>query len=530
METLGGGVAVLDYDRDGWPDLFFAQGGSLSYLPIPGAEYGQLKRNLQGLKLADVTTVANAVATGYSHGCAAGDVDNDGFTDLLICRYGGVTLLMNQGDGTWSPSAIINEVLKRSSPPLNDPQSALTRSPSEPSNFRDKFWNTSAAFVDLDLDGQLDLYIAGYCHAPLSQLLRTCRDEGHYTPCRPSTYPAEPDTLLINTGTGTFENRSAACGIRDENGYGLGVIAADFDRDGLAEIFVGNDTTQNFLWHRDKPTNQPAALEFLELGLISGVAVDGSGRAEACMGIACGDIDGDERLDLFVTNFFDETCTFYQNLGNLQFEDRTQLVGLSNAGRQLMGWGCQFIDADNDGWLDLAILNGHLHDTPQLPQFYRNHEGHFRDRSSAAGDYFQQPRIGRAVATWDYNRDGRMDLVVSHQVEPAGVLRNDSHANHHLTLTLIGTKSARDATGAVITATVKNRKIVRLVSTQGGYLSACTSDVILGLGSQNLIDELEIDWPSGLHQRFHNVSTGRHLVVREGQSELIALSYQDDAK
>lgn len=507
METLGGGVAVIDYDQDGWPDLFFAQGGALSSAPIPSPTRGQLCRNQRGRKLSDVTTSASAIVTAYSHGCAVGDVNNDGFPDLLVCHYGGMSLLINQGDGTWEQPAAV----------------AGAGATSDAADVRSRPWNTSAAFLDLNADGALDIYIAGYCHAPLSEHLRTCKDDGKLTPCRPSSYPAEADQLLINNREGGFSDQSKSCGINDDTGYGLGVIAADFDRDGVAEVFVGNDTTQNFLWQRTPPSDQSAAPHFHDIGLLSGVAVDGNGRAEACMGIACGDVDGDERLDLFVTNFFDETCTFYRNLGDLQFEDQTQSVGLSNAGRQLMGWGCQFLDADNDGWLDLAILNGHLHDMPQLPQFYHNEGGHFADRTTTAGTYFGQPRIGRSMATWDYNRDGKLDLVTSHQVEPASVLRNDSQTGKLLTVTLIGVNSVRDATGCIVTARVGDRRIVRAVSTQGGYLSACTNLITIGVGERNTVDELKIEWPAGTSQLFRHLTAGQHFLIREGNETAIPL-------
>ena len=267
---------------------------------------------------------------------------------------------------------------------------------------------------------------------------------------------------------------------------------------------------------------------FEDRGLIAGVAIDGSGRAEACMGIACGDIDGDQRLDLFVTNFFDETCTFYQNLGDLMFEDRTSQFGLSNAGRRLMGWGCQFFDADNDGWLDLAIVNGLLHDTPQLPQFYRNRNGRFTEQSSKVGAYFTVPKLGRSVATWDYNRDGRVDVVVSHQSEPASVLRNESEAGRHVTLTLVGTRSVRDATGAVIRARIGDRQIVRLVSSQGGYLSACSADVVIGFGKATAVDDVEIQWPGGLRERFVRMPAGDRLCLREGTGLAVSLPQRED--
>lgn len=496
METLGGGIAVIDLDADGWPDLFFAQGGKLavgSSRSLPSRVF----RNHDGKRLQEVTESVGAIVTTYSHGCAVSDVDHDGFADLLVCHYGGLTLLLNQGDGSW-------------------------RDVTTAAGLDDDQWNSSAAFSDLDRDGDLDLYVASYCRAPLTKDLKTCRVGERLEPCRPNAYEPSADLVFENLGDGTFANRSDALAAtrgstHSDGGYGLGVIAADFDQDGAAEVFVGNDTTHNFLWANR--TN--ASWSFDDRSLLAGVAVDGTGRAEASMGIACGDMDGDGRLDLFVTTFFDETCTLFQNVGGLQFEDRTKLVGLSNAGQKLMGWGCQFLDADNDGWLDLAVLNGHLHDRPQLPQFYRNLQGRFVEQSQRAGTYFMSPKIGRALATLDFDRDGRMDLIAGHQIEPASLLRNDSQRRNSIILKLIGVQSPRDATGALIKAKIGSRELVRLVSSQGGYLSACATEVLLGIDTAKQIDELEIRWPSGLLQRFKNIASTRDVLIREGSSVLL---------
>lgn len=512
METLGGGVAVLDFDRDGWPDLFFAQGGPLPPSQKAVTSTCAMKRNLRGEQLRDVTTSAHADLAGFAHGCAVGDMNDDGFPDLAVCKYGGLVLLMNQGDGTWLDST---HELTGQDPSQTNPVTTIQSTSS--STVQDR-WNTSAAWSDLNGDGYLDLYVAGYCRAPSHEQLRPCREGSRFVPCRPNTYAPETDAVLMNSGRGALEDQSNSLDIETgraigHGGYGLGVIAADFDQDGITEVFVGNDTTPNFLWHRNGVG--PGSSRFVDAGLISGVALDGSGRAEACMGIACGDVDGDQQLDLFVTNFFDETCTFYQNLGNLQFDDRTQQVGLSNAGRRLMGWGCQFFDADNDGWLDLAIVNGFLHDTAQLPQFYQNTRGHFAERSSKVGPYFEMPKLGRSVATWDYNRDGRVDLVITNQTEPSNVLKNESRAGHFLTINLVGIHSPRDGTGAVIRARIGDRTILRLVSSQGGYLSACSSEVVIGLESATVVDDLQIDWPSGRRDHLSYVPADQFLVIRE---------------
>lgn len=503
METLGGGVATLDYDGDGWTDLFFAQGGDPATSGEVRGTSGRLWRNRDENGFGDQTENATLISPGYAHGCAVGDFNQDGFPDLLVCRYGGLTWLVNRGDGTWQDETLL-------------------------AGLENSRWNTSAAFADLDGDGDLDIYVAGYCHAPFSRELRTCQDSGQPSPCRPNAYPAEPDALYENLGDGRFADRSRESLQSATAAYGLGVAAADFDGDGHADVFVGNDTMVNSLWTRPSAAAGPLMRE--DRGLISGVGVDGTGRAEACMGIACGDYDGDQQLDLFVTNFHDETCTLYRNLGSLQFEDETERAGLSNAGRRLMGWGCQFVDSDNDGWLDLMLVNGYLHDVPQKPQFYRNAEGRFVEWSDRAGASFQRPVIGRSLATWDFNRDGRSDVVITHQVEPAVVLQNISQSDHSVTLKLSGRDGPRDATGAVVRARVGTRTLMRLVSAQGGYLSACSPEVLIGLGASDGIDELVVEWPVGAAESFGAIPASSRQLILEGAGVPVSLGSQDAGK
>jgi hypothetical protein len=254
--------------------------------------------------------------------------------------------------------------------------------------------------------------------------------------------------------------------------------------------------------------------------LPAGVAVDGTGRAEACMGIACGDVDGNGQLDLFVTNFHDETCTLYLNYGSRSFEDQTEARGLSNAGRGLMGWGTAFVDVDADGWLDVLVLNGMLHDEGQRPQVYRNDRGRFREQR-AGGPYFQEPRLGRAMAIGDLDGDGREDAAVSHQEEPATILRNTSMGGGIVRVELIGTRSPRDGAGAVLRARIGDRNLIRLASTQGGYLSSRSPVMHWGLGDAGQIDELEVQWPSGETSRFSNLRVGSHVRLIEGNADAV---------
>ena len=536
METLGGGVAAWDYDRDGWDDLFFAQGGRDAFagnLPLDAArkphamppaadptpsnrvstttsspsqrERCCLYRNRRGTDWVAAAAPAGLDLPGYGHGVATADFDEDGFCDLLLCRYGGLALMRNCGDGTFQ------EVTSAA-------------------GLETRTWNTSATWADLDNDGDLDLFVAGYCHAPWGSRLAACREGEQGSSCRPSMYPAEPDLLYENLGDGRFAERSRTAGIDQPDGYGLGIIAEDFDGDGRIDLFVGNDTTPNYLFQNrgGNWTGSPALFE--ETGLASGVAVDGQGQAEACMGISTADVDRNGWPDLFVTNFHDETNTLYLNSGSHGFEDRTEPFGLSGRGRHLMGWGCQFLDADGDGWQELMIVNGLLHDGPQPPQIYSFREQGTIDLTEQAGEYFQQSWQGRGVAKIDFDRDQRIDLVVTHQVEPAALLRNATvdlsppdrtgsdltGANHsaadrglrRVTLRLIGRYGPRDATGAIVhwrpSASASDSRSPQVesrqfISRQGGYLTSSTSDLLLTLpeGGES---SLQIRWPGGKQQ------------------------------
>ncbi|MDP1798935.1 MAG: FG-GAP-like repeat-containing protein, partial [Planctomycetaceae bacterium] len=497
METLGGGVAAMDYDRDGCLDLFFAQAGRLSVdAAVNQFQPCALFRNIAGTSFENVTPTADAGTTGYFHGCVAGDFNEDGFVDLVLCGYSQTTLLCNQGDGTWIDRTAA---------------AGLT-------NDR---WTTSGTVMDWDRDGDLDLYQAAYCDAPLSAALRTCRDGSRFEACRPNAYSPARDLLWENRGDGTFAPRTDE-ELKEDRGYGLGAVAADFDSDGWDDVFVGNDTTANFLWW-----NEGQGKSLSEGGLAAGVGLDGNGRAEACMGIACGDVDGNGLLDLFVTNFHDETATLYINHGGRLFTDETDALGLSNAGRKLMGWGTQFVDFNADGWLDIVILNGHLHDTPQLPQLYLNAGGKFVECSATAGDFFQRAALGRSVAVGDFNGDGRDDLAISHQTGPAAILQNDSQTGGMVRLQLVGTESNRDAVGTMVRARVGDRELVRRVTRQGGYLSSSTADISLGLGTAIQIDKLEIVWPGGHVERHEIVPAGTEWLLREARPPMTLVRPRD---
>jgi enediyne biosynthesis protein E4 len=529
-ETIGGGVAVLDFDGDGWLDVYVVQGGAFppdrvssraasvservtplpEPLPLPdgrgsvqqeaGATTGdRLFRNRRDGTFEDATVASGIAqfARGYGFGATAGDYDNDGRPDLFVTRFGSYALYRNRGDGTFE------DVTERAGL----------------GGTRD--WPTSAAFADLDGDGDLDLYVCHYlkwdarnptiCHDP--------RAGDRTVSCLPLGFPAEPDHLFRNDG-GRFVDVTAEAGIVDRDGRGLGVVAADLDDDGRIDLFVANDMTANLFFHNR------GGLKFEEIGHAAGVASNADGGYQAGMGVACGDLDGDGRPDLAVTNFFGESTTFYRNLGAAMFADATAAVGLKAPSRFLLGFGAVFLDVDNDGRLDLATANGHIHDLrPNVPYpmpaqlLVGGTDGRLTDVSGRAGEPWTVPRIGRGLAAADLDNDGRLDLLLVAQNSPLAFFHNQTErAGHFLTLRLEGATSNRDAVGAKVTITAGGRRQTAWRIGGGSYLSASDPRLHFGLGSAQVIDDLEIRWPSGSVQKFGKLAADRAYHVREGDA------------
>lgn len=495
LETTGGGVAAFDFDGDGWPDLYFSQGCPLPVDPQDDPDWrDRLFQNVGGT-FRDVTAASGLGDANFSQGTSAGDFDNDGFDDLVVANFGPNVLYRNNGDGT-----------------MTDVSTAA--------GLAGEFWHTSLAFADLNRDGNLDLYVVTYVRNPYLDCGRTCS---------PQNFPAELDRLFRSRGDGTFEDVSAEAGIQAEDGKGLGIIVADFDNDGWPDIYIANDTTPNFLF-RNRAAGLGAPLRFDERGLASGAGVNGAGASLAGMGIACGDLDGDGLLDLFVTNFYLQSATFYRNQGDMLFADDTRLAGLDAPTRLFLGFGTQAVDVDLDGRLDLFIANGHVDDfrsknepwkmTPQL--FYNLGVARFADASHDAGAYFQGEYLGRAVARLDWDRDGRPDLVVVHLDRPVALLRNETaQVGHRLILDLRGVESNRSAIGARISVTAGGSTRIHEICGGDGYLASNEKRVILGLGSPQTVECLEIRWPLGRQDRWFDIPVESELVLVEGRPPLI---------
>jgi enediyne biosynthesis protein E4 len=498
-ETMGGGAGLFDYDGDGFLDLYLTRGGTFPPDPKSRTTAGgdRLFRNKGDGTFEDATERAG-IATlprGYGHGVTVGDYDNDGRPDLFLTRWRSYALFRNKGDGTFE------DVTDRAG--LGG----------------DRDWPTSAAFADLDGDGDLDLFVCHYvvwdevnprfCHHP---------ETSAYTYCSPLVLTASPDHLFRNDG-GRFVDVTREAGIVDSDGRGLGVVAADLDGDGRTDLYVANDMTANFLFLNK------GNLRFEEAGHPAGVAGNAEGGYQGSMGIALGDPDGDGRADLAVTNFYNESTTFYRNLGDGLFADQTAAVGLAMPSRYLVGFGAGFLDFNNDGRLDLATANGHVNDfRPTYPHAMPCQlmagagGGRLVEVTARAGAGWTTPRIGRAMALGDLDNDGRVDALVMSLDSPLAYLHNRTDGGHSLTLRLEGSSSNRDALGARVTVRVGERSQTAWRFGGGSYQAASDPRLHFGLGAARAADLVEVRWPSGALSRFRDLRADAGYLLREGQA------------
>jgi enediyne biosynthesis protein E4 len=501
-ETTSGGVGVIDFDGDGWLDVYLVQGGTFPPDPSRHNPGDRLYRNLRDGRFEDATESSGiaAMTRGYGHGVAVGDFDNDGDPDLLVTRWRTYALYRNKGNGTFE-----------------DATEAVGLG-------GDRDWPTSAAFADLDNDGDLDLYVAHYVawdaeHPTLCPV--TGDPSGTQTRlgyCMPHGLQASPDHLFRNDA-GRFVDVTAEAGIVDRDGRGLGVVAADVDDDGLVDLFVANDTTANYLFMNR------GNMRFEEVGLSSGVACNANGAFQAGMGTAAGDLDGDGRIDLFVTNFYGESTTFYRNLGGGMFGDETAGAGLAAPSRFLLGFGIVLIDANNDGWLDLATANGHVNDDrPKFPYampaqlLLGSGGGRVVDASKNAGALWQVPRVARGLASADLDNDGRVDLLLIAQDGPLAFFHNKSETRHSVTLALKGSRSNRDGVGARVVVKAGGRQWLATRNGGGSFESASDPRLHLGLGSAERVDELEVHWPSEQVDHYKDLPADTGYLLVEGES------------
>ncbi|MCA1563130.1 MAG: CRTAC1 family protein [Acidobacteria bacterium] len=508
LETTGCGVAVFDFDADGWLDIFLVNGSVLEGFPRGGAPTNHLYRNKRDGTFEDVTVKAGLAQSGWGQGACAGDYDNDGYDDLFVTYWGQNRLYRNRGDGSFEDVTTSAGL-----------QTKKTR------------WGAGCAFLDYDRDGRLDLFAANYIDfdlvsAPVPES-GLCRYKGIPVACGPPGLPGGKNVLYRNTGKGTFEDVSERAGITRASGtYGLGVSTLDFNDDGWVDVYVANDSNPSALYLNKTDGT------FTDVAVEAGCAYSQDGKPQAGMGVAVGDYDRNGTTDLFKTNFAGDTSTLYANDGKGFCEDRTFAGGIGLNTRWL-GWGVGFLDLDNDGWLDLFLVNGHVYpevarlktEAPykQRKVVYRNlGTGRFEDISEQLGPPVTTPAAGRGAAFADLDNDGDTDVVVNNVHAEPDLFRLDSPRDAHwLTLKLLGTRSNRSAIGARVRLVSTAGVQVEEVRGGGSYYSQNDLRVHFGLGRSPGIERLEIRWPSGLHERWTDVGIDRIVIVKEGSGVVI---------
>lgn len=507
LETMGSGTALFDFDNDGLLDVFFANGAVIpnpspkGTIPAKGpGDSDRLFHQKKDGTFEDVTEKAGLAGIGYSLGVAVADFDNDGYEDLFVTAYGGNHLYRNLGNGRFADVTVKAGV--------------------GGSSIAGQQWSTSAAWVDLDNDGRLDLIVLRYVVWDFDDLWCGEHRDGFRSYCHPDVFPALRPLVYHNNGDGSFTEVGEKIGMGTP-GKGLGIALADFDGDGKVDLAVANDSMSQFLY-RNKGNGT-----FDETAMAAEVAVDSDGRTYAGMGVDFGDYDGDGKPDLVITNLANQKYALYRNNGDGSFTYSTYLSGLAHITQLHSGWGIRFFDYDNDGRNDLLVTQGHDLDNIELnyptlryrePMLLARNlgAGKFADVSSQAGEIFKQPWVGRGMALGDLDNDGRLDAVVTTNDGEAHLLHNETQTPHHwLGLRLVGHRSNRDAIGAQVRVTTALGTQVATVSTAGSYLSSNDKRLHFGLNNATSAALVEIHWPSGEVQRLQNVAADRYLDVDE---------------
>jgi hypothetical protein len=503
LETTGSGVGVLDYDDDGWLDVFVVNGSTLEGFPAGGAPTNHLYRNQRDGTFRDVTAAAGLAQSGWGQGACAADYDNDGHDDLFVTYWGQNHLYHNRADGTFEDVTVSAGL-----------QNARPR------------WGAGCAFLDFDRDGRLDLFAANYidfdlASAPVPES-GLCRYKGLPVACGPPGLRGGKNLLYRNTGKGTFEDVSGQSGIARASGtYSLGVSTLDFNDDGWVDLYVANDSNPSALYLNNRDGT------FKDIGVSAGCAYSQDGKPQAGMGVAAGDYDRNGTIDLFKTNFAGDTSTLYANDGKGLCEDRTFAAGIGLNTRWL-GWGVGFLDLDNDGWLDLFLVNGHVY--PEVERLktegaykqrkvvYRNlGNGRFEDITARLGAPVTTPAAGRGAAFADVDNDGDIDVIVNNMHAPPDVFRLDLRSEAHwTTLKLVGTASNRSAIGARVRLSGSDGVQLQEVRGGGSYYSQNDLRVHFGLGDATRIGRVEVRWPNGREEQWTDVPIDRIVVITEG--------------
>jgi hypothetical protein len=504
IETTGTGVAIFDYDNDGWPDIFLVNGTTLEGRPADKNATNHLYRNNHDGTFTDVTTSSGlAGPSGWGQGVCVGDYDNDGWEDIYVTYYGKNRLYHNN-------KGVFTEVAEKSG-------TAGTG----------KAWGTGCAFIDYDRDGLLDLVVANYVDfdiatAPAPGARASCVWKGVPVMCGPRGLPPAKNILYHNLGGGKFADVTTKAHIDQTPGhYSLGVATFDFDNDGWPDIYIACDSPASILFRNNHDGT------FTDVAVTAGAAYNEDGREQAGMGVTIGDFNGDGRLDIFKTNFSDDTSTLYRNNGNGTFDDVTFAAGLG-LHTQYLGWGAAFFDFDNDGWPDVLVVNGHVY--PEVDKqhlgstypeprilYHNNGNGTFTDISADAGSGITAIHAGRGLAIGDLWNDGHLSAVVSNMNDHPSLLVNQVRSpNHWMAIRTVGTKSNRDGIGARITVKVGSRLMVDDVRSGASYASHSDMRVHFGLGTAKKVDWVQVRWPSGRFEQFENVSVDAVQTVEEG--------------
>ena len=509
IETTGTGAAIFDYDNDGWPDIFLVNGTTLEGFPAGEAPTNHLYRNNHDGTFTDVTVKAGLSATGWGQGVCVGDYDNDGWEDLYVTYYGKNRLFHNQ-------NGVFTEVAEKAGVAGSG-----------------KAWGTGCAWVDYDRDGHLDLMIANYVDfdlatAPAPGERPSCMWKGVPVMCGPRGLASAKNILYHNRGDGTFEDVTTKAHIdRTDGHYAFSVSTLDFDDDGWPDIYVACDSTPSILYRNNHDGT------FTDVGVTAGAAFNEDGREQAGMGSTIGDYNGDGRLDIFKTNFSDDTSTLYRNNGDGTFDDVTTAAGLGLYTKYL-GWGTMFLDFDNDGWPDLLLVNGHVYPEVDKNNLGSNYEeprilyhnlgkGTFADISAGAGPGINARASSRGLAIGDLWNDGRISAVITNlNALPSLLVNQVRSANRWIAIRTVGTKSNRDGIGARISVTAGTRTLVDEVRSGSSYNSSSDLRVHFGLGSSTKVNSVQIRWPSGLQEHFDNLPADSIHTLKEGSGTPVA--------
>jgi hypothetical protein len=508
VEMNGSGLGFIDYDRDGYPDLFIVNGKVADGEHSPPGATNHLYRNNRDGTFADVTKAAGLSSSGWGQGVCAGDYDNDGYDDLLVTYYGRNKLFHNNGNGTFT------EVAERAGVAGEEGR-----------------WNSGCAWVDYDRDGKLDLMVVnyvdlgpGFSNAPAPGSGQFCDYKGIPIACGPRGLKPGVNYLYHNKGNGSFEDVSESSGIRRTQGhYALGVLTLDYDNDGWPDIYVACDSAASILYHNNHNGT------FADSGVVSGMAFNDDGEPQAGMGVAAADYDHDGFLDILKTNFSDDSPNLYRNNGNATFSDQVFEAGLGRM-RNYLGWGALFLDYDNDTWPDILIVNGHLSaeiDSARSDSRYQQRKllyhnlgnGHFEDVSARSGPAFSALHSSRGAASADLFNDGRLSVAVNELHEQPSLLMPDSRsAGHWIGIRTVGTRSNRDGIGARVAIRAGGVSQIDEVRSGGSYLSQNDLRVHFGLGASGVVNELVVKWVGGGIDRWKDIPADQQIIVTEGDS------------